>query len=114
MMLTTREIHAKRALALLGTDRFTSFIRFVQGDTDCIAVRLMSEKLSAGSDIYEIFLTGEEFGFTLSSTPIEENLFQIEFGCQAGPLAGDGGEWKVQYNPDGSVSKVVPGSMWIA
>jgi hypothetical protein len=113
-MLTAREKSAKQALALIGADRFVSFIRFIQEDSDCIAVRLMSDALSTRSDISGIFLTGEEFGFTLSVIHIEDDIFHIAFGCQAGPLAGDGGEWEVQYDSDGSVFQVTVGTAWIS
>ena len=113
MTAASRETTARRALKLLGEERFSAFVHAVGDDSPIIAVRRMREALDAGTALDAIFFTGDEFGFELSAASIGPNRFAIEFGCQAGPLAGDGGAWEVQYEADGSIPEIIPGDMWI-
>jgi hypothetical protein len=113
-MTTKREKTARRSLKLLGTDRFIAFIQAIQSDRDCFAVKLMKEALNGGDDLNNIFFTNNKNGYLLSVSCLDDHLFRIEFGCQADPLAGDGGEWFVQFEPDGRVTNVTEGSMWVS
>ncbi len=113
-MTTPREKAAVRALKFLGRDRFTNFIREIRQDQECFAVRLINEKLDAGRDLDSIFLTGDRYGFQLTAKDLEGNCFEIEFGCLAGPLAGDGGKWEAHFDTNGSTISVVNTGRWIS
>jgi hypothetical protein len=93
-MGTSREHAARRALQTLGQERFVSFARAIRNDTRCFAVTLLNEELDGGNSVDVVFFTGHECGFELSVIPVGPLRFHIEFGCDAGPLAGDGGEWE--------------------
>ena len=110
----SRERAAARALLLLGSDRFIGFARAIRESAHCLAVQLMNEGLDEGRGVDGLFFTGEEFGYQLSVTRLAHLEFRIEFGCQAGPLAGDGGEWDVLFDAEGSVSRVTGGGSWIS
>ncbi len=43
----------------------------------------------------EIFHTGREYGFLLAVDECEDGAFEITFGFDAPPTAGDGGTWRV-------------------
>ena len=55
-----------------------------------------------------------ESGFSLSVTRVSHAVFRIAFGCQAGPLTGDGGEWTVAFDSRGRVVSVDAGPCWIS
>ena len=58
-----------------------------------------------------------EFGLKSCVVGVRPSIdvhFLIEFGCLAGPLAGDGGEWEVRFDEEGGVDSVVPGVVWIS
>jgi hypothetical protein len=113
-MTTTRERKAKRSLKLLGENRFMAFIRGLSKDKECLAVKLAQEELDAGHGLDDIFYTKSEYGFELSVNYLETDRFKIEFGCIAGPDAGDGGEWIVQFDSDGQVVSITDGIVWTA
>jgi hypothetical protein len=114
LMQTQREESASTALDMLGADRFTSFIQAVRGSSNCLAVELMDRQLSENADVEAAFFTGDRYGFQLSVTRTAPGTFLISFGCQAGGLEGDGGEWAVQFNEDGSVAQVSQAGRWIS
>jgi hypothetical protein len=113
-MANSRERAVTRALRLLGRERFVSFVRAIRQGSNCVAVQLVNEELDEGSGVDGLFFTGDESGYQLSVTRIATLEFRIEFGCQAGPLAGDGGEWDVLFDVEGSVSRVTGGASWIS
>ena len=80
---------------------------------EIIAVKLICEALSQGEGLDEIFYGGDEFGYTLSVVRRSEASYRIEFGCHAGPLAGDGGEWFVAFNGD-EVKTIRAVSAWMS
>jgi hypothetical protein len=45
---------------------------------------------------------------------LPDSAFRISFGCQAGPLAGDGGEWEVVFDNRGNVCSLSGGHSWIS
>jgi len=74
---------------------------------------LINERLDAGDDLDAIFYDGEEFGYRSFATRVSKAVFQITFGCAAGPLAGDGGECDVAFDPAGRVASIDAGRFWI-
>ena len=108
-----REKRFMRAIQRLGAERFISFVRAVRADR-CTAVELINEALDAGSTLESTFVTGNEFGYSISVKRLGKGRFLIGFGCQAGPLAGDGGEWEVRFDEHDAVASVVPGVFWIS
>jgi hypothetical protein len=101
---------------VLGNDWFISFSKAINSERDqkITAVKLMNEAIIRGEDIESIFFTDDESGFSLLIQPLEKNSSKVEFGCAAGPLAGDGGEWIVRFEPDGRVAGVKIGIEWMA
>ncbi len=112
----------RNARELLGDERLISFLRFVNEKSDrnisisrdVYAVKLINRKLNQGLSLDEIFYTDSNFGFTLSVSELDELRFLIEFGCQAGPDAGDGARWYVRFNPDGRVALAMMILAWIS
>ena len=113
-MANSRERSVTRALRLLEAERFVNFVRAIRQGTDCVAVQSVNEDLDEGTSVEGLFFTSDEFGYRLSVKRVGPLEFRIEFGCQAGPLAGDGGEWDVLFDADGSVSRVTGGASWIS
>jgi hypothetical protein len=112
--MNSRERSVKRGLALLGENRFLEFIRAVSSSPGCRAVELIATEIETGAELKDIFFTGDEFGYWLKAKVLGADRFSIEFGCQAGPLAGDGGEWEVGYNKEGSVHFIDQSTEWIS
>jgi hypothetical protein len=113
MNLNHRERTATRSLARLGRDRFRAFIAAAVASPACLAVKVMHDHLSAGHDLDSVFVTGERHGFTLQVEAIDDDRYQVDFGCVAGGLAGDGGSWHVEF--DGlTVVRLEPGTFWIS
>jgi len=117
----SREESAWHALEILEREDFVAFLRAIRGTSGCIAVRLANEALDAGQTVDQLFFTGEEYGFLLDVSkgtqyelargqePFlrEIETLEIKFGCLAGGLAGDGGQWVVAVTPDGTFDRVV-------
>jgi len=112
--MTKRERSVQTARLKLTDERLTAFLRAVAHDVNVLAVALVNERLDAGEGLDEIFYDGEEFGYSLIVTQVARTVFQIEFGCQVDPLAGDGGVWNVVFNAKGHVLSVESPSYWIS
>jgi hypothetical protein len=93
-----RQIRASRKL--ITNERIVAFLRAVRNESDLHAVRFINEYLDGGEDLDSIFVTGDEFGFSLEVKKHSETDFDISFGCQVAPMAGDGGRWLVQFDGD--------------
>jgi hypothetical protein len=78
------------------------------------AVRMILEDLDEGRMLDDIFYTGEKSGYTLGVERVSDLEFVIAFGCVAGPDAGDGAKWEVEYDQEGNAVSAEPGDMWIA
>ena len=112
--MNTREKSVRRALTLLGETRFLEFIRAATVSPGCKAVELIFNEIEAGDKLEDIFFTGDDFGYHLNVKGLCAERFSIEFGCQAGPLAGDGGVWEIGFNIDGSVQSIDQSTQWIS
>lgn len=113
-MTSSRERTNSRALAGLGRARFVRFVRAIRLDPWCEAARTINEELDFGRTVDTIFFDGEKFGYHVSVRMIDRQRFRIEFGCQAGPLAGEGGTWEVVFGDDGEVVRVESRGHFIA
>ncbi len=110
--MTRREKDFKRAILLLGSERFVSFLRAVRAEDDCGAVKFLNDELDRGNKLEDEFLTGDTFGYSLTVEQTGADQFLIAFGCQADFMLGDGGEWNVRFDPDGSVASFESISCW--
>ena len=113
-LMAKRTTSGQAALRQLGEDRFIAFLRAVREDGGCLAVRLMNERLDEGVAPASCFPKGEEYGYILEVKELGPLQYRIAFGCVAGPLAGDGGEWEVRFDARGGAVEVVPGVFWRA
>jgi hypothetical protein len=100
--LNTREKRIYRARKKLGDEFFLDFFEVMRDYQDTLAMKFVIEGIDEGESLDEIFYTGGEFGYNLSTRDEEENSIVIDFGCQAGPLAGDGNWYFIQFEEDGS------------
>lgn len=113
-MSRQREAEARSALTILGVDRFLAFVRAIRPNSAVTAVDLSNEELDAGAKVEDLFFTGEDFGYMLTVTRRGKKRFKIDFGCQAAPLAGDGGEWIARFNEEGQVIEIIGGVLWMS
>jgi hypothetical protein len=108
-----RERQIRLARRKISDDLLVEFFRFVRGNDRLICTSIINKELDKGNSLDTIFYTGDKFGYHLSVKAISDSLLEISFGCVAGPMAGDGGLWKVLYAGDKVVSvKYVSG--WIS
>lgn len=113
-MSTEREEDAEKALALFGVRAFVDFLRLARKNPGCKAVELACEAIDEGSTVQDLFFTGEEYGYQLSVDEIGEQKYRVAFGCQAGPLAGDGGTWDVTVDREGDIVRAVRKGSWVS
>ncbi len=111
---TAREAASAKAMDALGRERFVAFIRAIRNVGHCTAVDIMNGALDEGHTPDAVFFDGEEYGFHLSVIHETPARVHIEVGCQAAPMAGDGGEWDVTFSSDGRVLRVTGGASWIS
>lgn len=112
--MTARERQARRAFSTLGERRVLAFLRAVRNDGSCKAVGFINEHLDNGEPIEEIFFDGDEFGYRMSVKTRRPHLFEVEFGCLVAPLAGDGGEWEVEFDEMGAVAQATATGFWLS
>jgi hypothetical protein len=110
--MTPRERSVRAARKLLSDQRLASFFHAIR-DSGVSAAAFMGRHLDGGESLDDIFYTGNEFGYTLSVRRRSGASFDITFGYQAAPLAGDGGEWCVSFDGD-RVRSLHAGSEWIS
>jgi hypothetical protein len=113
--MNKREQQARSARQLLSDERLVAFLRAVDemGNCNVLAVELICQALDKGKSLNEIFYDGNDFGYLLSVEKTSASNFKIEFGCHAGPLTGDCGEWEVSFVGD-TVQSISGGLMWIS
>ena len=126
-MEISREAQAHRALEILGVERFVRFVRAVRHQSailrerDMVAVRLISDDIDDGTDVRGLFDSKKDvseddgdYGYTLSVREVKPLTFEIDFGCLAGPMAGDGGTWRVIFDEAGEVVEATGETAWIS
>ena len=111
--LNSREQGVRTARELISDDRLTAFFRAIRGGDDILAVKLINEHLDRGERMDALFYTSDEYGYLLSVVQKSDSILDISFGCQAGPLAGDGGNWQVSFRGN-VVLSVNGGTSWIS
>jgi hypothetical protein len=94
--------------------RLIAFLRHVGENAHISAVRFILEDLDEGQTLDDIFYNGKKSGYTLDVERKSNLEFVVAFGCIAGPTAGDGAKWEVEYDEEGNVLRAEPGDMWIA
>jgi hypothetical protein len=94
--------------------RIVSFLRHIK-DHDVTAIELINDELDKGHPLSEILSQRENgYGYSFFAKKLSENKYIIEFGCQAGPLAGDGGEWEVTFDDQDNVVLCKGSNFWIS
>ncbi len=109
-----RERAVADARRRLGDERLLAFLRACRNYDDILACKLINDKMDEGKNLDEIFYTGNEYGYLLAVRGGKGGAFAISFGCQAGPTAGDGGTWKVQFDSDGEIFDMQLKDQWIS
>lgn len=112
--MNSRERSVAEARKRLGDASLIAFLRHVGKEAHVTAVRLINESIDAGQTLDDTFYDGDDFGYTLDVERKSDLEFVIAFGCIAGPTAGDGAKWEVEFDKDGNVISATPGDMWIA
>ena len=107
-----------KARRRLGDARLLAFLRWsptsIEGPFGITACDLVNEELDAGATLDELFITNEDSGLCLEVRRLRPNTFRIDFGCMAGPLAGDGGVWEVVFTPQGAVAEGKLTDAWVS
>lgn len=113
--MTPREQQVHDARQIISDGRLLAFFRAVNRmqARGVLAVKLIGDALDRGKTLDAIFYDGEDFGYLLSIEHISGSTYRVEFGCQAGPDAGDGGEWEVSFASD-EVLTISGGGTWIS
>lgn len=111
--MNEREQAVFTARQILSDEQVTAFLRAVRGKPRPLAVKLINDQIDAGKSLDEIFYDGEKYGYRLLAKRISKSELKISFGCQAGSLAGDGGNWLVTFNGN-SVHSAGAETVWIS
>lgn len=109
----SREELALTSLERLGVDRFLTFLRVVAPGAHCGAVRFFLEELETGKTPEQVFVTGDDFGYSLHASAVADGEFIIAFGCSVDPLCGDGGQWQMRFDENGDAA-VVSAVFWVS
>jgi hypothetical protein len=111
-----REAQVRQSRHLLSDAQLTALFRKMAEEAGhpVLAVTLINRPLNRGESLGKIFYTGESTRFHLSVKPRSRSQFEIEFGCVAGPMAGDGGTWIVELDDAGGVRSVQGTIQWVS
>lgn len=103
-----------RAARRVITDaRLVAFLRAVRDEPAVFAVQLINEDLDRARNLDAIFGDSEEpYGYGLEVRRRGDD-YEIDFGCQAGPMAGDGGTWLIAFAGE-TVATATCVSRWIS
>jgi len=94
-----RAIHAARKK--ISDTRLIAFLRAARKTSSgVLAVSLACDAFDEGKSLDDLFYDGDIYGYSLRVMLQDEDTYRIEFGCQAGPTAGDGGTWTVAFEGD--------------
>jgi hypothetical protein len=112
--MNARELSAQAARHVISDAQLTAFLRTVRERTDVPAIALINDQLDAGTPLEAILYDGERFGFILVATKVSERVFRIRFGHQTNLLAGNGGKWRVEFDPAGRVASGEEAFTWVS
>ena len=104
-----QETAVHKARQNISDRRLIKFLRAIV-DGGSIAASSIIRRLDQGESLDEIFFDGDHFGYWLSVSHLSKSQFRIDFGCQAGPLAGAGESWDVTFYRNEITSLVGRGS----
>ena len=114
MKPSSRERAIRSARTKLNDARLISFLRAANsGACGVRAIELACQALDEGLSLDELFYDGDIYGYSLCIDVEGTDKYTIEFGCQAGPTAGDGGEWSVLFAGD-KVASITGGMTYIS
>jgi hypothetical protein len=107
--MNDREQSIREARNLLTDNRLINFFREI-GET------WLCDRLERGESLDGLFYTGDEYGLILSASrcDVEEELYAINFGFMAAPLAGTGRYWGALFNTDGMVEALSHCGNWVS
>jgi hypothetical protein len=112
--MSSRQQPIRRARSAITDQQLSNFFRAIRDKNTILAVKLINEHIDRGDSFDSIFNSSSDFGFTLSIRRRQNSTFTIYFGCIAGPEAGDGGEWLVEFNDQGRVLTIEETGQWIS
>jgi hypothetical protein len=106
-------IHEARNM--ITDNQLTEFFRIVgKEEKKPFAITLINEAFDKGMSLNSFFNSRRSNGFYLSARREEASVVNISFGCNAGPCAGDGGEWTVAFDDRGNITSATLVSSWIS
>jgi hypothetical protein len=97
----------------LGPERLLVFLQALRSQSGSLAVQLVNEELDKGANLEEL-LSHAKHGYQLDVRVLASRLFLIRFGCSPGPMVGDGGEWRVEFDDKGAVIACDCLSEWVS
>lgn len=104
--------HGSNPQRTFSTAKLLEFFRFLQKQqSEPIAVRIFLEEVDSGS-LPERVLRGRDY--TLKVKKLAERVYSMSFGCNPGPMTGDGGSWEVEFDRDAQVKIVKEKERWIS
>jgi hypothetical protein len=114
MPTNSREKSVRAARKKISDERLIACLRAAREESQGVfAVELACDNLDKCKSLDELFYTGDIYGYSLRVQPRGEDKYKIEFSCQAGPTAGDGGEWDVVFDGD-TVASITGGLNFIS
>ena len=86
----------------------------MQGPVEILACTLVNQHLDAGRTLDDLFGSKSPNSYQLKTDILAAHTYLIEFGCHAGPEAGDGGTWEVVFTKEGDVEGGKLTSHWVS
>ena len=108
-----RRLQGAAARRMLGDPRLIAFLKAAgrAGEEGVFAVKLACDGLHDGEPLDHFIGAHGGAKWTLEVRQLREDTFEIEFGCLAGPNAGDRGMWEVVFKGDEVQSLVQKGRL---
>jgi len=108
-----RMLEGAAARRRLGDSRLIAFLEAARQDGEGVvfAVELATDGLREGEPLEHFVGVRDGATWHLGVRPLGEDTFEIEFGCLAGPNAGDRGMWEVVFKGDEVQSLVQKGRL---
>ncbi len=112
---TRRHTTICTAIKRLGPGGAEAFLRAaLVASADILAVKLINDALDRGESLDTVLLEGDRHGYWLEVHELEPRRFEVKFGCQPGPMAGDGGTWIVTFDRSRAVIECQGTEMWMS
>lgn len=101
----------------LTEEQFLNFLKYVEDEDEVLAVEVFLAEINEGRTIKEVLagekkLEGVKFignpdPYVIKVKKESNNEYEIRFGCFPGPLVGDAGTWKVEFDDKNEVVSAV-------